>query len=133
MNADKYEHLRGETCADYCDKLEAVAEERDAIERENAVLKDNFMQAMILYNKSEDERKEVNSKYLQAVQNEENLKNEVGWLRANQQKNAKHHNKIISELAAEVLNNNSEDERKYWQAKFRDISELLSKYQEVRT
>jgi hypothetical protein len=37
------------------------------------------------------------------VQNEANLKNEVEWLRANQQKNAKHHNKIISELAAEVL------------------------------
>lgn len=72
-------------------------------ERENQVLKDNFAQTMTLYNKSEQERKELNSKYLQSVQDTESLKNEVDWLRANQQKNAKHHNKIISELAAEVL------------------------------
>jgi hypothetical protein len=83
--------------------IESAEDELEYERQQKQVCADNFTQAMILYNKSEVERKEINSKYLQAVQNEANLKNEVEWLRANQQKNAKHHNKIISELAAEVL------------------------------
>jgi hypothetical protein len=52
------------------------------------VLNNKFLEAMTLYN--------------QRAQEAENLKNEVDWLRANQQKNAKHYNQCISELALKV-------------------------------
>ena len=43
---------------EYCE-LACPLDEIDALETENAALKDNYQQAMILYNKSEEERKEL--------------------------------------------------------------------------
>jgi hypothetical protein len=84
-------------------ELARLEHENTVLQKANEVLNANFLEAMTLYNKSEDELKkwkQINNATEAAL--DENHK-ENDWLRHTIQRNAKHHNKIISELAAEVL------------------------------
>jgi hypothetical protein len=89
---------------------DALKEELEYERQQKQVCADNFMQAMILYNKSEDERKQEHNNYISALklvdswqESAEKLEKELANAGKIIQANARHHNKKISELATLVL------------------------------